>query len=87
MPVPAPPDEIRRLALVLRHRPELLGLVLDARGWCSVAELLAAFAVRGHGLSPSAARAAIDRGIALLEGGSDFERFDRLGFIVTVAAS
>ncbi|GAB2579431.1 putative RNA 2'-phosphotransferase [Paractinoplanes abujensis] len=32
----------RRIALVLRHRPESAGLTLDANGWVPVAELLAA---------------------------------------------
>ncbi|MBU2670105.1 RNA 2'-phosphotransferase [Actinoplanes bogorensis] len=32
----------RRLALVLRHRPESAGLALDANGWVPVADLLAA---------------------------------------------
>ena len=40
----------RRLSLVLRHRPESFGLALDARGWCSVSDLLAAFAEHGAAL-------------------------------------
>jgi putative RNA 2'-phosphotransferase len=35
----------KRLALVLRHRPETAGLVLDAHGWVSVVDLLAALAI------------------------------------------
>ena len=31
----------RFLSLVLRHRPELIGLQLDEHGWTSVADLLA----------------------------------------------
>ncbi|GIF16928.1 RNA 2'-phosphotransferase [Actinoplanes teichomyceticus] len=32
----------RRMSLVLRHRPEVAGLILDAGGWVPVADLLAA---------------------------------------------
>jgi len=32
----------RRISMVLRHRPETAGLVLDANGWVPVADLLAA---------------------------------------------
>ena len=35
----------RRLALVLRHRPETAGLTLDANGWVPVADLLAALRI------------------------------------------
>jgi putative RNA 2'-phosphotransferase len=35
----------RRLALVLRHRPETAGLTLDAGGWVPVADLLAALRI------------------------------------------
>jgi putative RNA 2'-phosphotransferase len=35
----------RRIALVLRHRPESAGLTLDANGWVSVDELLAALSL------------------------------------------
>lgn len=35
----------RRLSLVLRHRPEVAGITLDANGWVPVAELLAALKV------------------------------------------
>ena len=38
-------DQVRlskRLALVLRHRPETVGLTLDANGWVPVADLLTA---------------------------------------------
>ncbi|MDI6102836.1 RNA 2'-phosphotransferase [Actinoplanes sp. NEAU-A12] len=41
-------DQVRlskRLSLVLRHRPEVAGLTLDANGWVPVAELLAALDV------------------------------------------
>lgn len=41
----------KKLSLLLRHQPELYGLHLDEQGWCSVAELLAAFAKKGQDLS------------------------------------
>jgi len=41
------------LSLVLRHRPEKIGLRLDEAGWVSVAELLAALARHNHPLSES----------------------------------
>ncbi|WP_199513389.1 RNA 2'-phosphotransferase [Nucisporomicrobium flavum] len=52
----------RRISLVLRHRPEVAGLILDANGWVPVADLLA-----GLGL----ARAALDAVVA----GNDKSRF------------
>lgn len=39
------------LSLVLRHKPEEIGLVLDQNGWASVDELIALAAVRGTKLS------------------------------------
>ncbi len=39
------------LALVLRHKPETIGLVLDDAGWVSVADLLKACASHGHPLT------------------------------------
>ena len=39
------------LSLVLRHRPEVLGLVLDAAGYVDVAQLLAALAADGQPLT------------------------------------
>ena len=39
------------LSLVLRHKPETVGLTLDSGGWVDVDELLAAFAQHGHELS------------------------------------
>jgi len=39
------------LSLVLRHRPELLGLELDAGGWVLVDELLARLAAHGQPLT------------------------------------
>jgi putative RNA 2'-phosphotransferase len=41
-------DQVRlskRLSLVLRHRPETAGLVLDPNGWVPVADLLAALGI------------------------------------------
>jgi putative RNA 2'-phosphotransferase len=35
----------RRISLVLRHRPEVAGLRLDANGWVPVADLLAALKI------------------------------------------
>ena len=37
--------------LVLRHRPELLGLTLDSQGWVSIAELIAAAQLKNHTLT------------------------------------
>jgi putative RNA 2'-phosphotransferase len=37
----------KRLSLVLRHRPDTIGITLDPNGWVGVTELLAALA--GHG--------------------------------------
>jgi putative RNA 2'-phosphotransferase len=48
------PEAVRRskrLSLVLRHRPESVGLTLDAAGWVGVPELLAALAAHGGALS------------------------------------
>lgn len=39
------------LSLVLRHRPEKVGLVLDGGGWVGVAELLRAVNASGFGLT------------------------------------
>lgn len=41
----------KKLSLLLRHQPELYGLHLDEQGWCSVAELIDAFAKKGQDLS------------------------------------
>jgi putative RNA 2'-phosphotransferase len=35
----------KRMSLVLRHRPEVAGLILDANGWVPVADLLAGLGV------------------------------------------
>jgi putative RNA 2'-phosphotransferase len=39
------------LSLVLRHRPEAIGLALDAQGWADVDELIARAAAQGHRLT------------------------------------
>jgi putative RNA 2'-phosphotransferase len=52
----------KRLSLVLRHRPEVAGLTLDAQGWVPVDELLAALTI---------SRAALDAVVA----GNDKARF------------
>ena len=41
----------RRLSSVLRHRPDSIGLALDAAGWVDVADLLAALAAQGAPLT------------------------------------
>lgn len=48
------------LALVLRHRPDRVGIVLDEGGWVDVDELLAACAARGRRYS----RAELDHVVA-----------------------
>jgi putative RNA 2'-phosphotransferase len=57
----------RRLALVLRHRPESIGLELDAHGWVAVDELLPALARHGLRLD----RAELERVVAT----NDKQRF------------
>ena len=44
------------LSLVLRHRPERVGLTLDREGWVSVASLLEALEAHGRRLSPDELR-------------------------------
>jgi putative RNA 2'-phosphotransferase len=39
------------LSLVLRHRPELIGITLDSAGWVAVSELLRACQAHGHPLT------------------------------------
>src|SRR4029077_14878768 len=41
------------LSLVLRHKPEIIGIELDAQGWISVSELLRALAKSTFPLSLS----------------------------------
>ncbi len=43
-------DISRFLSLVLRHRPESIGLTLDAQGWASVDALIASATAHGHPL-------------------------------------
>jgi putative RNA 2'-phosphotransferase len=49
------PDRFTRiskfLSLVLRHKPELIGLTLDSAGWVSVSDLLRACEAHGHSLT------------------------------------
>jgi putative RNA 2'-phosphotransferase len=42
----------RFLSLVLRHRPEAIGLALDAHGWADVDELIQKAAEHGRAISP-----------------------------------
>ena len=44
------------LSLVLRHRPESVGITLDRQGWASVTELLRAFESHGFRLTPEELR-------------------------------
>lgn len=39
------------LSLILRHRPEVVGIELDAAGWANVEALLAGMARKGHPIS------------------------------------
>ena len=57
----------KRLSYVLRHRPDSVGLVLDAAGWADVDALLAALAAHGLPLT----REDLDRVVA----GNDKGRF------------
>lgn len=55
------------LSLILRHRPEAIGLTLDERGWTNVDELMVCAAHNGRPLT----RALIDEVVAL----NDKKRF------------
>jgi putative RNA 2'-phosphotransferase len=57
----------RRLSLVLRHRPQSVGIALDPAGWVAVDTLLAALAAHGTRIS----RAELDAVVA----GNDKQRF------------
>jgi putative RNA 2'-phosphotransferase len=57
----------KRLSLVLRHRPESVGIVLDAGGWAHIDALLAGLARRGTAVD----RATLDAVVA----GNDKQRF------------
>lgn len=64
-------DDVRRskrLSLVLRHRPELIGVTLDPHGWVAVDDLLAGLA--DH--SPAMTRDDLDRVVQA----SDKQRFE-----------
>lgn len=39
------------LSLILRHKPEMIGLTLDAQGWAHVEELLQKINAHGHALT------------------------------------
>jgi len=41
----------RFLSLVLRHKPEAAGVILDGAGWCEVRSLLKGCASHGHSIS------------------------------------
>jgi putative RNA 2'-phosphotransferase len=43
----------RLLSLILRHKPETVGVTLDSEGWVEIDVLLAALAARGNGMSRS----------------------------------
>ena len=52
-------DKVRTskfLSLVLRHRPELIGISLDPAGWVSVNELLRACRAHGRAITPDELR-------------------------------
>ena len=55
------------LSYVLRHRPDSIGLALDANGWTGVDELLARLAAAGHAVD----RALLERVVAY----NDKQRF------------
>lgn len=57
----------RTLSYVLRHKPDSVGLTLDAAGWASVTDLLMALARKGHTIS----RATLERVVR----DSDKQRF------------
>ena len=56
------------LSLVLRHRPETIGIQLDEAGWADVNELLAAMKQNGRELSPSMLKTLVSQ--------NDKQRFD-----------
>lgn len=58
----------KRLSLVLRHRPETVGITLDPHGWVDVATLLDALAAHG----PALTRDDLDRVVA----DNDKQRFE-----------
>jgi len=50
----------KRLSFILRHRPDSIGLALDAHGWAEVDDLLARLAADGHAID----RALLERVVA-----------------------
>jgi len=48
------------ISLVLRHKPETIGLVLDAEGWASVPDLLERMAAHGHALTLDQLRTVVE---------------------------
>ncbi|MGY1601819.1 RNA 2'-phosphotransferase [Geodermatophilus sp. SYSU D00815] len=50
----------KRLSYVLRHRPESLGLTLDAGGWVDVDSLLRGLAAHGMPLEPAELKHVVD---------------------------
>ena len=50
----------RRLSFVLRHRPDSIGLQLDAAGWVEVDTLLSALAQHGRSVPRSALQRCVD---------------------------
>src|SRR4051794_16754521 len=48
------------LSLVLRHKPDQIGITLDPAGWVDVDVLLAAMAAHGQPISPADLRHLID---------------------------
>ena len=69
----------KRLSFVLRHRPDSVGLLLDAAGWADVDALLAALAAHGLPLT----REDLDRVVA----GNDKRRFAYDGTGTRIRAS
>jgi putative RNA 2'-phosphotransferase len=67
------------LSYVLRHRPDSIGLALDAHGWADVSELLACLAAHGKPLD----RALLERAVA----GNDKQRFALSGDGARIRAS
>ncbi len=53
------PNDSRYLTLILRHRPELLGIDLDRAGWADVASLLRAMKRHGRPMSRSRLEAVV----------------------------
>lgn len=67
MPQDALVTASKQLSYVLRHRPDSIGLALDAHGWAEVETLLARLGAAGHAID----RALLDAVVA----GNDKQRF------------